>query len=219
MEKFCQDFIVTSLESSWTQRNTPGISEKIGGVIKKETPLKPRVEGATRQLNTPISKLDFVSKQLDQKEAKLFARIVEAKQNQNISQAKSLANELVEIRKHKKVIGNMKISIERVKLRLTTVNELGDMMHALGPAMSAMKQIGPALSKFIPEADAEFAAMGDALGGLMDNTFEGSFEGSFDSNEESELILNEASAVAGTQIGEKFPTVPTEIGSGLTAQN
>ena len=53
----------------------------------------------------------------------------------------------------------------------------------------------------------------------MDNTFEGSFEGSFDSNEESELILNEASAVAGSQIGEKFPTVPTAIASGLTSQN
>ena len=210
---------MTSLESSWTARNTPSISEKIGGAIKKEGPLKPRVEGATRQLSTPISKLDFVSKQLDQKDAKLFSRIVEAKQNQNLSQAKILANELVELRKHKKVISNMKISIEQVKMRLTTVNELGDMMHALGPAMSTMKQIGPALSKFIPEADAEFSAMGDELGGLMENTFEGNFEGSFDSNEESELILNEASAVAETQIGEKFPTVPTGISSELTSQN
>lgn len=210
---------MTSLESKWTPRNTASISEKIGSTIKKEGPLKPRVQGATRQLSTPISKLDFVSKQLDQKDAKLFARIVAAKQNHNISQAKILANELVELRKHKKVIGNMKISIERVKMRLTTVNELGDMMHALGPAMSAMKEIGPALSKFIPEADAEFNAMGDVLGGLMENTFEGSFEGSFDSNEETELILNEASAVAGTQIGEKFPTVPTQVASGLASQN
>ena len=57
------------------------------------------------------------------------------------------------------------------------------------------------------------------VGGLMSNTFEGSFEGSFDSNEETELILQEASAVAGAQIGEKFPTVPVEVSSGLTSQN
>jgi len=210
---------VTGFEQSWTPKNTTSITDKIGSAIHKEEPLKPRVEGATRQLSTPISKLDSVLQQLDQKDAKLFARIVEAKQNQNISQAKILANELVELRKHKKIIGNMKISIEQVKMRLTTVNELGDVMYALGPAMSAMKQIGPALSKFIPEADAEFSAMGDALGGLMSNTFEGSFEGSFESNEETELILEEASAVAGNQIGEKFPTVPTEIPSGITSQN
>ena len=53
----------------------------------------------------------------------------------------------------------------------------------------------------------------------MSNTFEGSFEGSFDSNEETELILKEASAVAGEQIGEKFPTVPVEVSSRLTSQN
>lgn len=208
---------MTNFEQSWTPKTTVSFTEKIGGKIHKEGPLKPRVEGATRQLSNPISKLDFMMQKLDQKDAKLFARIVQAKRSQNISQAKILANELVELRKHKKVIGNMKISIEQVKMRLTTVNELGDMMYALGPAMSAMKQIGPALSKFIPEADAEFTAMGDTLGGLMSNTFEGNFEGSFDSNGETELILEEASAVAGNQIGEKFPTVPTETQTGLTS--
>lgn len=210
---------MTNFEKSWTPSNSEGFTEKIGGVIHKKGPLKPRVQGATRQLSTPISKLDFVAQKLDQKDAKLFARIVEAKQSHDITQAKILANELVELRKHKKIVGNMKISLEKVKMRLTTVNELGDMMYALGPAMSAMKEIGPALTKFIPEADAEFNAMGDALGGLMSNTFEGGFEGSFDSNEETQLILQEASAVAGAQIGEKFPTVPVDVSSGLTSQN
>lgn len=209
---------MTNFEQNWTPKTTVGITEKIGGVIHKEGPLKPRVEGATRQLSRPIGKLDSMVQKLDQKDSKLFARIVQAKQSQNMSQAQILANELVELRKHKKVVGNMKISIEQVKLRLTTVNELGDMMHALGPAMSAMKQIGPELSRFIPEADAEFSAMGDTLGGLMSNSFDGSFEGSFDSNEETDLILEEASAVAGNQIGEKFPTVPTEIQSELTSE-
>lgn len=210
---------MTNFEQSWTPKNTVGITEKFESAFHKEEPLKPRVEGATRQLSSPIGKLDFMIQKLDQKDKKIFGKIVQAKQDHNNSQAKILANELVELRKHRKIMGNMKISIERVKMRLTTVNELGDMMHALGPAMSAMKQIGPALSKFIPEADAEFTAMGDTLGGLMSNTFEGSFEGSFDSNEETELILEEASAVAGSQIGEKFPTVPTGIQSGQGLSN
>jgi len=207
---------MANFEQTWSPKPTVSITEKIGGTIHKEGPLNPRVEGATRKLSQPIDKLEHMAKSIDLKDAKLFQRIVEAKQSHNIGQAKVLANELAELRKHRKVIGNMKISIEQVKMRLTTVNELGDMMYALGPAMSTMRALGPALSKFIPEADAEFTAMGDALGGLMSNTFEGSFENSYGSNEETEQILREASAVAGSKIGEKFPTVPVSIESGLS---
>jgi len=79
-----------------------------------------------------------------------------------------------------------------------------------------MKAMGPALARFMPEADAEFAAMGDVLGGLTSSSFEGSFENSVGSNEETELILQEASTVAGSQIGEKFPSVPTGISSSIS---
>ena len=79
---------MTNFEKSWTPSNSVGVTEKIGGAIHKQGPLKPRVQGATRQLSTPISKLDFVAQKLDQKDAKLFARIVEAKQsNSRASQA------------------------------------------------------------------------------------------------------------------------------------
>jgi len=59
--------------------------------------------------------------------------------------------------------------------------------------------------------------MGDVLGGLTSNTFEGSFENSVGSNEETDLILQEASAVARSQIGEKFPSVPTGISSDISS--
>jgi division protein CdvB (Snf7/Vps24/ESCRT-III family) len=208
---------MVNFEQSWSPRTTVGITERIGGAIHKEGPLKPRVEGATRTLNQPITKLDSIAKQLAQKDAKLFQRIVDAQQSHDKIKAKGLATELGELRKHEKVIGNIRLSIEQVQMRLSTVNELGDVMHALGPAMSTMKEMGPALAKFIPEADAEFTAMGDTLGGLFSSSFEGSFESSVGSNEETELILQEASAVAGSQIGEKFPTVPTSISSGISS--
>ncbi|MDH3617235.1 MAG: Snf7 family protein [Nitrosopumilus sp.] len=208
---------MVNFEQSWSSPSKVGITEKISEAIHKEGPLKPRVEEATRTLNQPISKLDSISKQLEQKDAKLFQRIVDAQQNHDKINAKGLATELGELRKHEKVIGNIRLSIERTQLRLSTVNELGDVMHALGPAMSTMKAMGPALTKFIPEADAEFSAMGDTLGGLFSNSFEGSFESSVGSDEETELILQEASAVAEDQIGEKFPTVPTSLSSGIAS--
>jgi division protein CdvB (Snf7/Vps24/ESCRT-III family) len=206
---------MANFEQSWTPSTSVGLTEKIGGVIHKEGPLKPRVEGATRTLNQPISKLDSIAKQLAQKDAKLFQRIVDAQQSHDKVKAKGLATELGELRKHQKVIGNIKLSIEKTQMRLSTVGALGDVMHALGPAMATMKVMGPALAKFIPEADAEFRNMGDTLGGLFSNSFEGSFDSNVGSDAETELILQEASAVAGGQIGEKFPSVPTSLSSGM----
>ena len=87
---------MVNFEQSWSSRTTVGITEKIGGVIHKEGPLKPRVEGAARTLNQPISKLDSISKQLEQKDAKLFQRIVDAQQNHDKIKAKGLATELGE---------------------------------------------------------------------------------------------------------------------------
>lgn len=208
---------MANFEQTWSQRPTASITERIGGTLHKEEPLKPRVEGATRKLSQPISKLDSMAHKLAEKDAKLFQRIAEAQQNHDMVKAKVLANELAELRKNEKMIGKMRLSIEQVQMRLSTVGSLGDTMHALGPAMATMKAMGPALAKFMSEADAEFASMGDALGGLMSNSFEGSFENSVGSSEETDSILQEASAVASSQIGDKFPDVPSSISSGISS--
>jgi len=62
-------------------------------------------------LNSPISKLTNTSKQLSQKEQKLFDKIVQAKQNGNIHAAKALANELIQMRKTNSMVDDMKLSI------------------------------------------------------------------------------------------------------------
>jgi len=215
--KFQEYLKMANFEKSWSSKSTVSITERIGGTIHKEGPLKPRVEGATRTLNQPISKLDSIAHKLAEKDAKLFQRIVKAQQSHDMTKAKILANELSELRKNEKMIGNMRLSIEQVQMRLSTVGQLGDTMAALGPAMATMRAMGPALARFMPEADAEFAAMGDVLGGLTSNSFEGSFENSVGSNEETDLILQEASTVAGSQIGEKFPSVPTGLPSNISS--
>ena len=204
------------LSKTGQQNQLVSISEKIGGTIHKDGPLKPKIDAATRLLNQPISKLNATAKKLAEKDTRLFQRIVDAQQSHDTRKAQILANELSEIRKHEKVVSNIKLSFEQVQMRLSTVTELGDMMSMLGPVMSTMKSMGPALGRFMPEADAEFASMGDTLGGLISNSFEGSFENDVGYSEETESILQEASVVAGNQIGEKFPSVPATISSGIS---
>ena len=66
----------------------------------------------------------------------------------------------------------------------------------------------------MPEADAELNSMTQTLNGLMMDSLAGdSFNIESDtSSEETEKILQEASAVAEQQIGDKFPSVPSAPG-------
>jgi len=52
---------MSNFGQAWQRPPTQGVSEKLQGLVKKEKPLKPRVESTIRGLNRPISKLDSTS--------------------------------------------------------------------------------------------------------------------------------------------------------------
>jgi len=195
---------------NWQRSHTQGVSEKFQGLVKKEQPLKPRVENTIKGLNSPISKLNNTSKQLSEKEKKLFDRIIQAKQNGDIHTAKALAHELAQMRKTSSMIGNMKLSVEKTQLRLSTVNSVGDAIVAMRPAVDTMKAVVPSMNNVMSQASGEIESMGNMLGDMMPGSIGEDFS-SADSgaNQETDSILQEAAAVAGTQIDEKFPSVPT----------
>lgn len=207
-----------SFQDNWNRTPKPGFNEQIHGMIKKEPPLKPRIQQSVGKLNQTISKIDYMHKKLQEKDAKLFNRIVDAQQRHDKTTGKVLANELAEVRKNERLLGNLKLSLDQVQLRLSTMNELGDAMVTLGPVITTMRSIGPALSRFIPQAGAEFEMMSGLLGGMMTDSFGGSFELDSSSNEETDSILREAAAVAGNRVSEKFPSVPSPINSGLESR-
>ena len=71
----------------------------------------------------------------------------------------------------------------------------------------------------MPEADSELNTMTQTLNGLMMDSLAGdSFNMESEvSSEETDKILQEASAVAEQQIGDKFPSVPSS--TGLSSQS
>jgi len=83
------------------------------------------------------------------------------------------------------------------------------------PAVDTMKAVVPAMSSIMSQASAEMESMGGMLGDMMPGSIggDGAFADSTGSSEETDSILQEAAAVAGTQIGEKFPSVPTSTDS------
>jgi len=203
-----------NFDKTWARTESPSVTGKIRDAVKPQGALKPRIQTAVNKLQVQISKMDSMLTKLRERDAQLFQRIVTAMQQHDTSASKVLSNELAEIRKVTRMLGNARMSLEQVQLRLTTIHDLGDAMVAIGPAMSTMKGLKSSLGRFMPEADSELNSMTQTLNGLMVESLAGdSFNVESDaSSEETEKILQEASAVAEQQIGDKFPSVPSAPG-------
>ncbi len=201
-----------NFQNKWTKPVTPGLTERINEAIKPKGALKPRVEMAVKRLQGQISKLDNMLTKLKQRDEKIFNRIVVATQQHDTHSSKVLSNELVEVRKVSRVLGNARMALEQIELRLTTFHDLGDTVVTIMPTIGLMKSLKSSLVKFMPEADQEVNRMTEMLGGLMTDTFTGdsSFGIETATNAESEKILQEATAVAETAVSEKFPSMPIE---------
>jgi division protein CdvB (Snf7/Vps24/ESCRT-III family) len=202
---------MTSFDKTWARQETQSVSGKIREAVKPQGALKPRIQTAVNKLQVQVSKMDSMNTKLQERDQQIFQRIVTAMQQHDTGTSKVLSNELAEIRKVSRMLGNARMSLEQVQLRLTTIHDLGDAMVAIGPAMSTMKGLKSSLGRFMPEADSELNSMTQTLNGLMVDSFSGdAFNMESDTtNEETEKILQEASAVAEQQIGDKFPSVPS----------
>ena len=200
-----------TFSKTWAQQETAGMAAKLRDTVKPQGALKPRIQNAVNKLQVQTTKMDTMLTKLDQRDQQLFTRVVTAVQQHDTSASKVLSNELAEIRKVKKMLGGARMSLEQVQLRLSTIHDLGDAMVAIGPAMNTMRGLQSSLGKFMPEADSELNAMTQTLNGLMTDSLSGdAFNMESDvSNEETDKILQEASAVAEQQIGDKFPSVPS----------
>ena len=210
---------MTNFDKTWARQETQSVTGKIRDAVKPQGALKPRIQNAVNKLQVQVSKMDSMLTKLRERDQQLFQRIVAAMQQHDTSTSKVLSNELAEIRKVSRMLGNARMSLEQVQLRLTTIHDLGDAMVAIGPAMSTMKGLKSSLGRFMPEADTELNSMTQTLNGLMLDSLSGdSFTMESDvSSEETDKILQEASAVAEQQIGDKFPSVPSL--EGLSSQS
>ncbi|MBT5278909.1 MAG: hypothetical protein HOL73_04120 [Nitrosopumilus sp.] len=202
---------MTGLDSKWSKQPKPSISDKINDTIKPKGPLKPRVQDGIKKLQLQIKKLDSMLTSLQERDAKLFQRIVNATQNHDTQTSKVLGNELAEVRKVTKILSSARIALEQIELRLSTCNDLGDTVVAMIPTMGLMKNLKSSLGKVMPGAELEIGQMAEMLGGFMTESFSGDSAFGLDAttNAESDKILREASAVAESTTGEMFPSVPS----------
>ena len=200
------------ITKNWREvKNGINLSHKFLDKIKPQTALKNRINNAEKEMQCQILRLEQVHNKLKQNHEHVFKKIVDAKLTRNESRARSYAVELQEIRKIQNKIAGAKLVMEQMKLRLSTVSELGDIVVTLSPCMSFIKGLAPSISGLFPQMN---ASMQDLPNMLQDLLTDSSLSAepiipSYQRNADTEAILQDAQNVLEGRIRTTMPEPPT----------
>src|SRR5581483_913106 len=189
---------MAGFSKNWTHQNKVDVKNKLNAVFKRD-PLKPKIDNAVNKLQLQVTKLEAMITKVNEKEGALFKKIVDALQRHDSDVAKALSNELAEVRKISRMLNQTKMALEQVSLRLTTITDVGDVMMALGPAVSSVKGLRSRLGKVLPGAEGEIGSIQAVLEGVMGSLNAGGTGINISTGSDAEIdqIMKEASAVAG----------------------
>jgi len=200
------------LIKNWNNiKSSINLSQKVLDKVKPETSLKNRISFAEKKLQIQITRLDETHQKLQQNHDRVFQKIVAAQKIGNESRAKAYALEVQEIRKVRKVIGEAKLAMEQIKLRLNTVSELGDVVVTLSPCMSLIKGLVPSISGLVPEINTSMNELSSMLGNMISESSlktESILEPNQD-NADTRSILAEVNAVLEGETKTNIPAPPS----------
>jgi division protein CdvB (Snf7/Vps24/ESCRT-III family) len=174
-------------------------------------PLKERIEHASFKLRAQLDKLEHMYSRLQQRDRDLFQRCVGAQVSKDIGHAKIYANECAEIRKIAKVVLGSQLALEKVILRLETVEEFGNIMMQMAPVMSIVNETKSKIAGVVPQVASELDAVNSLLGDLTDEAGEVT-ESSMPietTDMEAKKVLEETGVVAEQRLRDQFPDLPS----------
>ncbi len=136
----------------------------------------------------------------------MFQRCIGAQLSKDTAHAALYANECAEIRKMAHITLSSELALERVILRLQTIEEFGDVMAQLAPVIGIVRETRGRIAGVIPEVAGELGEVNNMLSDMSLETGEVQEQG-FDltaSSSEARKVLEESSSIASQQI--KRPT-------------
>ena len=184
--------------------------KKLEEKVLHPTPLRERISHALYRLQLQKEKLEQTIGKLQKRDQEIFQRCVGATLAKDTEHATIYANECAEIRKLVTTVLASQLALERVILRLQTVEEFGDVLVQVAPIMGIVNETKGRIRDIIPEVANE---LGEVHGLLNDTLIEtGDVEAKdFDAealDDESKRVLEESSAIAEQRIKEQFPELP-----------
>ena len=202
------------ISSSWDKVVGENITQKVISKVRPEEPIKNKIDFAQKKLETQIFKLEGINEKLQKKHDMIFDRIVHAQRNNKNSYAQAYAGELAQVRKMKNMVSGAKLSMEQIKLRLSTVSELGDVVVTLSPCMAIIRGLAPSLRGIMPDANASMQDLSQILGDVMSSSslnMGDTMSVGPEPNSDTLAILEEAHNVIAGQTKSTIPDIPDSL--------
>ncbi len=202
------------LNNSWNKEGGESITQRVIGRVKPEEPIKNKIDFAQKKLEFQITKLEGINEKLQKKHDMIFEKIVNAQRNNKTGYAHAYAGELAQVRKMKNMVSGAKLSMEQIKLRLSTVSELGDVVVTLSPCMSIIRGLAPSLKGIMPEANASMQDLTQVLGDVMSGSslnMGDTLSVGPETNADTLAILEEAHSVIAGQTKSTIPEIPDSL--------
>lgn len=188
---------------------------KLGEKIRP-TPLREKIAQAIYRLEEQRETLDHMASKLQQRDREMFHRCISAQLAKDESHAKVYANECAEIRKIAKIVLTSQLALERVILRLQTIESFGEVLVHVAPVIDVVRETKDKIAGIVPEVAVELDQINTMLQDMSLEAGEVEDHPSLEASisEEANQVLKESSIVAEEMMKEKFPEPKAEPGKG-----
>jgi division protein CdvB (Snf7/Vps24/ESCRT-III family) len=191
---------MTGFFTNWTKKKE--YIDYTNKELKESLPLKPRIENVMNKTQLQISKLDAKIAKMKGREQEIFNKVIDAVKTRNTIYAKSLSNELLQLRKSQRTLNQARMALEQVSMRISTIHDLGEIMEILEPAMSPVKGLKSDFERLVPNTDMELNYMQMLTDSILSDSMQNNEIDVIDmnivgssKNKDTDHIMNEASAV------------------------
>jgi hypothetical protein len=128
-----------------------------------------------------------------------------------------VANELSEVRKVLNMVTQCHLALERIILRLETIQEVSQIMADLKPALRSLRELTETMVSVMPDVAAELQRVNESINETLAVTKMTSAEDIAPLTRKTEAgdeILREVSATLEKKIGDELPLPPMPMASG-----
>jgi division protein CdvB (Snf7/Vps24/ESCRT-III family) len=170
-----------------------------------------KIEQSLAKLRGQIERMDGIYRNLKERDKRYLDTCIEALACRDTDRASIYADEIVQMRKMAKKILHGQLVLEQIKVRLETLEEVGDVVGELLPFTSVINEIRGQLAGFMPEAASSLDDLNVHIGSIIAATATpdaATQSMSTEIDEEAKRILEEASNAAAEKVSESFPEIP-----------
>jgi division protein CdvB (Snf7/Vps24/ESCRT-III family) len=180
-------------------------------------PIGEVIQLTTKRLKLQQMRLEQATSRLRERDRTLFNACVSQIRMNHRERAGIVANELSEVRKVHNMVTQCHLALERIILRLETIQEVSQIMADLKPALRSLRELTETMVSVMPDVAAELQRVNESINETLAVTKMTSAEDIAPltrKTEAGEEILKEVSATLEKKIGDELPLPPVPMASG-----